>query len=63
MYLGFVLVLIGVASLLGSLTPWVIVPIFNILMEIVFIRVEERMMAQKFGLTWLDYKKKVRRWL
>ena len=63
MYLGFVLVLIGAASLLGSLTSWVIVPIFIILMEIVFIRIEERMMAQKYELTWLDYKKKVRRWL
>jgi protein-S-isoprenylcysteine O-methyltransferase Ste14 len=63
MYLGFVLILIGVAILLGSLTPWVIIPIFAVLMEVVFIRVEERMLEEKFGPAWLVYKKKVRRWL
>jgi len=63
MYLGFVLILIGVAILLGSLTPWVIIPIFAVLMEVVFIQVEERMLGEKFGPAWIDYKKKVRRWL
>jgi protein-S-isoprenylcysteine O-methyltransferase Ste14 len=63
MYLGFVLVLIGVAILLGSLSPWVIVPIFVVLMEVIFIRVEEHMLADKFGPAWKDYKKKVRRWI
>jgi protein-S-isoprenylcysteine O-methyltransferase Ste14 len=63
MYLGFVLALIGVAILLGSLSSWLVLPIFVILMEIVFIRVEERMLEEKFGPAWLAYKKKVRRWL
>jgi len=63
MYLGFVSVLAGVAVLLGSLSPWVIVPIFSILMEVVFIRVEERMLEEKFGPAWLAYQKKVRRWI
>jgi protein-S-isoprenylcysteine O-methyltransferase Ste14 len=63
MYLGFVLILVGVAILLGSLTPWVIIPIFAALMEVVFIRIEERMLAEKFGPTWTAYKEKVRRWI
>jgi protein-S-isoprenylcysteine O-methyltransferase Ste14 len=63
MYLGFVLLLIGVAILLSSLSPWVIIPIFIILMDKVFIRVEERMLAEKFSVTWLEYKEKVRRWI
>jgi protein-S-isoprenylcysteine O-methyltransferase Ste14 len=63
MYLGFVLVLIGVAILLGSLTPWVVVPIFTGSMEVIFIQEEERMLAEKFGPDWLAYKKKVRRWI
>jgi steroid 5-alpha reductase family enzyme len=58
MYLGFVLILIGVAILLGSLTPWVVIPVFAVLMEVVFIRVEERMLAEKFGPAWLAYKKR-----
>jgi protein-S-isoprenylcysteine O-methyltransferase Ste14 len=33
MYLGFALVLMGVAILLGSLTPWFIVPIFILLID------------------------------
>ena len=63
MYLGFVLVLIGIAILLGSLTPWIVIPIFATLMEVVFIQVEERMLEGKFGEGWLEYKKKVRRWI
>jgi len=63
MYLGFVLLLSGVATLLGSLSPWVIIPIFGALMEVVFIRVEERMLEEKFGPAWLSYKKMVWRWI
>jgi protein-S-isoprenylcysteine O-methyltransferase Ste14 len=63
MYLGFVVLLSGVTILLGSLSPWVIIPIFALLMEVVFIRVEERMLEKKYGNTWLAYKKKVRRWI
>jgi len=63
MYLGFVLLLSGAATLFGSLSPWVIIPIFGVLMEVVFIRVEERMLEKKFGPAWLSYKKMVRRWI
>jgi protein-S-isoprenylcysteine O-methyltransferase Ste14 len=63
MYLGFVLILIGAAILMGSLTPWFIIPVFAALMELVFIRVEEHMLEEKFGQAWLAYKKKVRRWI
>jgi protein-S-isoprenylcysteine O-methyltransferase Ste14 len=63
MYLGFVLVLIGIAILLGALTPWVIVGAFIILIELVFIQVEEHMLSEKFGASWEDYKRKVRRWI
>ncbi len=63
MYLGFVLVLIGVALLLGSLTPFFVIPVFVALMEVVFIQVEERMLAKQYGQAWLAYKAKVRRWV
>src|SRR4030066_753666 len=46
MYLGFVVLLSGVAILLGSLSPWVVIPIFALLMEVVFIRVEERILEK-----------------
>lgn len=63
MYLGFVLVLIGIAVLLGSLTPWVIVFAFAILLNQMYIIVEERMLAEKFGAEWTKYKRTTRRWL
>ena len=63
MYLGFVLTLLGIAILLGSLAPFVVVLVFCILMDRVFIQVEERMLEDKFGQAWLEYKAKVRRWI
>jgi protein-S-isoprenylcysteine O-methyltransferase Ste14 len=63
MYLGFVLLLVGAAILLGSLSPWAIILIFIVLMEIIFIRVEEQMLETKFATDWLNYKRKVRKWI
>ena len=63
MYLGFVLILVGIAIFMGSLTPWAIIPILAILMDLVFIRVEEGMLEHTFGDRWLEYKKSVRRWI
>jgi protein-S-isoprenylcysteine O-methyltransferase Ste14 len=63
MYLGFVLVLIGVALLMGSLAPYIVIPAFVVLMDRVFIQVEERMLEARFGGTWQAYKLKTRRWI
>ena len=63
MYLGFVLILMGIAVFMGSLTPYAVIPVFVVLMEVVFIKVEERMLEEKFGEAWLEYKGKVRRWI
>jgi protein-S-isoprenylcysteine O-methyltransferase Ste14 len=62
MYLGFVLVLFGVAILSGSLAPFLVVVIFAVLMDREFISVEEQMLAKKFSGEWGEYKGKVRRW-
>lgn len=63
MYLGFVLILIGLAMLLGSISPYIVVIPFAILMEVVFIGREEQMMAEQFGEDWKQYKARVRRWI
>jgi protein-S-isoprenylcysteine O-methyltransferase Ste14 len=63
MYLGFLLILFGIAILLGSLAPFVVVLVFPILMDQVFIQVEERRLEDKFGQSWLEYKARVRRWI
>ena len=63
MYLGFVLILIGISIFMGSLTPYVVIPVFAVLMDVVFIRGEQKMLEGTFGERWLDYNHKVRRWI
>jgi len=63
MYLGFVLILTGVAILMGSLTPYLVIVAFVILMHAIFVRAEEEMLEETFGDAWLKYKKRVRRWI
>lgn len=63
MYLGFMLILVGVAVILGSISPWVIIPVFVITMDLIFIREEEVMLETKFGSSWVNYRKKVHRWI
>jgi protein-S-isoprenylcysteine O-methyltransferase Ste14 len=63
MYLGFVLILIGIALLVGSLTPYLVILVFPILIDRIYVAVEERMLAEKFGAEWEEYKRSARRWL
>jgi protein-S-isoprenylcysteine O-methyltransferase Ste14 len=63
MYLGFVFILLGIAIILGSVTPFTIVAAVAILMDQVFVRVEESMLEARFGQAWLQYKATVGRWI
>ena len=63
MYLGMVLMLAGVAGLMGSLTPWLVVPAFAVLLDVLFIRAEERMLEEAFGDAYREYRKRVWRWI
>jgi protein-S-isoprenylcysteine O-methyltransferase Ste14 len=63
MYLGYMLILLGVGLLLRSLVPLVVIPVFGYLMARVFIRTEERMLQETFGPAWEAYAKRVRRWI
>jgi protein-S-isoprenylcysteine O-methyltransferase Ste14 len=63
MYLGFVLMLVGLALLLGSASPFGVAALFALLLDFRFIRAEEAMLNAKFGAAWRAYKARVRRWL
>ncbi|NNC55306.1 MAG: isoprenylcysteine carboxylmethyltransferase family protein [Pseudomonadales bacterium] len=63
MYLGMVLVLLGVDLLLGSLTPFLILPIFVLIIHRLFILREEAMLEELFGDEFLEFKRRIRRWL
>ena len=63
MYLGMVLILIGIGLLMGSTMPLLIIPVFVWFISTRFISVEERMLTDQFGAIYEDYCKRVRRWL
>lgn len=63
MYLGMALILLGIAIVMGSLTPLIVIAAFATATAMVFVRAEEAMLEEKFGEVWLRYKIKVRRWL
>jgi protein-S-isoprenylcysteine O-methyltransferase Ste14 len=63
MYLGFVLILLGIAILLGKIMPFLVIPIFILVIHIVFIKREEEMLEEKFKDEWNEYKKKTRMWI
>jgi protein-S-isoprenylcysteine O-methyltransferase Ste14 len=63
MYLGFVLILAGIAVVLRSLSPYAVVVAFAVAMDRVFIRAEEADLRRQFGEAWLAYRRRVRRWI
>ena len=63
MYVGAVLLLTGVAILLGSLTPLLVVIAFFALLRVGFVRREERLLEETFGDAYRAYRRSVRRWL
>ncbi|NDJ57804.1 isoprenylcysteine carboxylmethyltransferase family protein [Enterobacteriaceae bacterium 4M9] len=62
-YLGFALLLLGVALVLKSLIAGVLVALFMLTMTWLHIRIEEQYLSQKFGSTWAQYTRRTRRWL
>jgi protein-S-isoprenylcysteine O-methyltransferase Ste14 len=63
MYLGFVGILLGISMLMRSLSPYIVIIVFVILIDLVFIRVEEEMLEAKFMEEWKAYQSKVRKWI
>ena len=63
MYLGMVIILLGVAVLLGSFSPFLMPVAFFVLISITFIPQEEKALEETFGQSFVEYKKRVRRWL
>lgn len=62
MYLGMVLVLVGLGLILGTVVPFVVVPLFVWLMTARFIVKEEAMLQAQYGEMYDEYKRRVRRW-
>ncbi len=63
MYLGMVSVLIGLAVVMGSLSPVIVIPVFVWLITMRFIVPEEQALEGRFGSIYRAYKARVRRWI
>ena len=63
MYFGIFLILVCSEIIISSLTTFIFPFAFVALMEILFIPKEEKNMEKTFGKKYLEYKKRVRRWI
>jgi protein-S-isoprenylcysteine O-methyltransferase Ste14 len=63
MYLGMVLLLLGIALMLGSVSAFLPIAVFIGIIQSRFIVGEERFLESIFGEQYLAYKRQVRRWL
>lgn len=63
MYVGMVIVLIGVAVLLGDLSPFIMPFVFVPVLTVRVIRHEEQMLEECFGDDYREFMKTVRRWI
>ena len=63
MYLGVSTALLGAAIYFGNLLSFLSPILFFLIMNYYFVPFEEKLLENLFGKKYLNYKKKVRRWL
>ena len=63
MYVGMATILLGIAVVSGSLSPFLVPLVFIPVLNSRVIRHEEAMLEERFGDEYRDYMRKVRRWL
>ena len=62
-YLADTLVYAGIALLLASLWPWLLLPALIVFMDRTVIRHEEALLSELFGDAYRAYRARVRRWI
>ena len=63
MYLGLLLLLIGWAVWLGTASPWLVPPLFVIVISAAQIVPEEQALEELFGEEYRAYRQRVARWI
>lgn len=63
MYLGLLFIYTGVAFILGNWWTFIFIPVVIIVVTYAVIKKEEDYLGRAFGQAYVDYKKKVRRWI
>lgn len=62
-FIGLVLVNLGLAIWVGSLSPWLVVMLFPLVLNYRYIAPEEQLMRERFGERYEQYCQVVPRWL
>ncbi|NIN66611.1 MAG: hypothetical protein GTO63_18380 [Anaerolineae bacterium] len=62
-YLSGVAVLLGMAIILGSIVSFCFPVLLFLILDLIYIPSEERVLEEKFGNEYIEYKQTVRRWL
>ncbi|MGB5599733.1 MAG: isoprenylcysteine carboxylmethyltransferase family protein, partial [Thiothrix litoralis] len=63
MYVGMLIILLGWSIWLGSISPFLLLPLFVWVLTKQQIIPEEKILEQTFGDAYLAYKRRVSRWL
>jgi len=63
MYLGITVGLLGFAILWSALWNFVFPPLFAVVVDLFYIRREEKTLSKTFGASYEDYRAQVRRWI
>ncbi|MEX1216570.1 isoprenylcysteine carboxylmethyltransferase family protein [Saccharospirillum sp.] len=63
MYLGQLMIAAGLAIWVGTLSSWVVLPVFVIALQWLFVRPEEQRLQEQHGQAYAAYCQRVRRWL
>jgi protein-S-isoprenylcysteine O-methyltransferase Ste14 len=63
MYLGMVVVTLGVAICLGSVSPFLLPGTLFLVLDRRFVRREEQFLRDSLGTAYDDYSTRVRRWI
>lgn len=63
MYLGALILIFGLAIIIGKAISFLAPLFFFLMMNFVCIPAEETIMERTFGQSYLDYKRKIRRWI
>jgi protein-S-isoprenylcysteine O-methyltransferase Ste14 len=63
MYLGLLFLYTGIGLLTGNLWTLILIPVLVLIINNAVIKKEEGYLERAFGQSYIDYKKKARRWV
>lgn len=63
MYVGLSLLYLGIACIIGNWWNFFLFPLLLLIVQEYVIKREEKYLVRRFGEAYLDYRRKVRRWI